>query len=466
MHYFLSLLFIVFSLSIGSSQNIYRTACNGNLTRLDSMLMNTDINAQDFRGRNLLHWAVACNKKEVFDHLIAKGIDINAQDNQGMTPTHMAIRFDSEEYFDLLVSFQKDNGWKKQFGASLLEKAVLKGSGSFVRKLVESGIAVDTKNEKGSTALEIAERIGALEIAELLVDLGADQKLVRQFTMEGSYMGQYVSDLKPAVFAPNFISTEEYEFGSVFNADATEFYYGVDVNGRAEIRYSKMENGIWSQPVVILSHESYGYNDPFLSPDEKRLYFISKRPLDGTETAKGDYDIWYVEKIEEGWSEPINAGPNINTEFDEYYISFTKDGTMYFASDVNQARDGSQFNHDIFYSAYKDGVFQPPVRLGEAVNTESYEADVFVDPNETYLIFCAQRPEGLGRGDLYISFKTEEGTWSEAMNMGNEINTVNHELCPFVTMDGKYFIYTSNEDIYWVGTEIIYQLRERLKDED
>jgi len=69
------------------------------------------------------------------------------------------------------------------------------------------------------------------------------------------------------------------------------------------------------------------------------------------------------------------------------------------------------------------------------------------------------RPDGLGRGDLYVSFKHEDGSWSKSMNMGPQINTVHHELCPYVTSDGKYFFYTSNEDIYWVSTDIIHQLR-------
>lgn len=38
------------------------------------------------------------------------------------------------------------------------------------------------------------------------------------------------------------------------------------------------------------------------------------------------------------------------------------------------------------------------------------------------MIFCAVRKEGYGQGDLYISFKNESGTWSEAKNMGGQIN--------------------------------------------
>lgn len=79
--------------------------------------------------------------------------------------------------------------------------------------------------------------------------------------------------------------------------------------------------------------------------------------------------------------------------------------------------------------------------------------------DESYVIFCSIRKEGFGQGDLYISFKDDAGNWSKAKNMGSVINTTGHELCPFVTKDGKYFFYTSNQDIYWVDARIINSLK-------
>lgn len=274
----------------------------------------------------------------------------------------------------------------------------------------------------------------------------------RNQPVEGPYMGQEPPGNTAKIFAPNFISTEEYEFGSVFNKAGTEFYYGVDTGLGNEIRYSRMEGSKWSKPATILSHERYGYNDPFLSPDESRLYFISNQALDGQGEAK-DIDIWYVDKEGKGWSKPINAGPNINSEKEEYYISFTNEGTMFFASNKNQS------HHDIYYSNYVNGEFQEAFKLGDAINTDAYEADVFVDPEEQYLIFCAQRNSGMGRGDLYISFKQADGSWSTSVNMGDQVNTKGHELCPFVTADGKYMFYTSKQDIYWISTSIFETLK-------
>ena len=441
------------------AQDIFRTVCQGNKSRLDSLLQYDSITIKDDRGRSLLHWAVGCGQKALFHFLIEQGLDPNQEDLEGNIPMSVAVRYDNLDYFDLLLALQSNTSWADKYGTALLEKAILNKSELFVRKLIENGVAVNNENERGSTPLEIAKRINATEIYELLLSLGGDEEKIRKIVMYGEYMGQEPPRLTAKLFAPNVISTEESEFGCVFNKAGTEFYYAVDVNGKNEIRYSQMIDNQWSAPEIILSHERYGYNDPFLSNDENRLYFISKRALDGVGALK-DVDIWYVEKTEDGFSEPINAGPAINSADNEYYISFTKDGTLYFSSNVN-APEGQKGDYDIYYSKSVEGVFQKSVALGKAINTEAYEADVFIAPDESYMIFCSTRANGFGRGDLYISFKNPDKTWTTAVNMGNAINTTNYEYCPFVTKDGKYLFYTSNQDIYWISSDIIKHIKER-----
>lgn len=111
---------------------------------------------------------------------------------------------------------------------------------------------------------------------------------------DSNYFNEIPPDISPKVFAPGKISKEnEFEFGAVFSNDRSEFYYGVEIAGKAETRMMKFENGSWSPAVKILSHELYSYNDPFLTPDNKKLFFISDRPLSGSGPKK-DYDIWYM----------------------------------------------------------------------------------------------------------------------------------------------------------------------------
>ena len=269
------------------------------------------------------------------------------------------------------------------------------------------------------------------------------------------YLGQTPPSSTPKVFAPGLISkTDESEFGSVFNKEATELYYGVDINGKAEIRYTKLVGENWTKPKVLLSHDTYSLNDPYLSPDENKLYLISNKALESDEI-KEDYDIWYIERENNKWNPKlIRASPNINTHKNEYYMSFTETGKIYFSSNRGASKN-RQHDFNIYSAEFKSRTFQKPKLLSDSINTRAYEADVFVSPDESFIIFCSIREEGYGQGDLYISFKDDYDNWSKAKNMGSVINTEGHELCPFVTQDGKYFFYTSNQDIYWVDAAII-----------
>lgn len=266
----------------------------------------------------------------------------------------------------------------------------------------------------------------------------------------------YIEAVRPQdtarIFAPGFISkSNESEFGSVFSKDGKTFYYAVDSGGKAAIRFTTVENGQWTKPVTIISDEKYGFNDPFLFPSEDRLFFISNLPINEADTI-ADIDIWFVQKNGDKWSAPIHGGTVINSEREEYYVSFAANGAMYFSSNVGTTLK-RKHDFNIYRSEYVDGVFQTPVKLSDSINTGRYEADVFIAPDESYIIFCSAKRSGFGKGDLYISFKNKDGNWAKAQNMGAIINTKNHELCPFVTADGNFLFYTSNQDIYWISTD-------------
>lgn len=272
------------------------------------------------------------------------------------------------------------------------------------------------------------------------------------------YLGRNEPGLTPKKFAPDLVSlSDQSEFGSIFSGDGKEFYYAVDIAGKAEIRFMRLQKGQWTKPITLLSDEVFSYNDPMLSPDESKLYFISDQPFDNSQKKK-DYDICYVERTKNGWSMPVNAGSPINSDKHEYYVAFSESGTMYFSSNRKISAE-TRDNFNIFSSTKASGSYQRPIPLNDSINTKGYEADVFVARDESYIIFCGDRADGYGRGDLYISFKKSDDTWTRAKNMGKTINTSGHELCPFVTRDGKYFFYTSNQDIYWVNAQILNDLK-------
>jgi hypothetical protein len=292
-----------------------------------------------------------------------------------------------------------------------------------------------------------------------IIRLGIAQTAGEKTTL---YLNQEPPGLAPKIFAPEVVSLKNrYEFGSVFSRNGKEFYYAVEAGQRPHIEFIKYENNQWSAPVKLLFSDKYGYNDPFLSPDEKKLFFISDQALDG-QGDKKDIDIWYVQREKNGWSKPINAGKEINSAHNEYYISFTKRGTMYYSSN-KQAPDINSKAFDIYSSPSTKGTFQASTKLSPAVNSAHYEADVFISPDESYIIYCSERPGGNGAGDLFISFKNSKGDWSEAKNMGKTINSSGYEFCPFVTADGKYLFFSRDGDIYWVDAQVIQELKSTVE---
>lgn len=258
------------------------------------------------------------------------------------------------------------------------------------------------------------------------------------------YLGQKEPSSTPEKFATNLITTsDEHEFGSVFSRNGDEFFHAVDLGHRSEIRGTRLINGVWTDNQPVINHPIYSFNDPFLSADGSKLFYISDMPLKGIGSPK-DYDIWYSIRTSNGWSLPIHGGPVINSDDDEYFVSVSDSGRFYFSSNRGH---GSGF--DIFQSQLQAEKFSPPQKLPNNVNSQGYDADVFVSPNDDYIIFSSIREEGAGAGDLYISFKLDEEKWTDAISLDTGINTPEHELCPFITKDGKYFMFTRGGDIYW-----------------
>jgi len=270
------------------------------------------------------------------------------------------------------------------------------------------------------------------------------------------YMGQAPPGLEPRIFAHGFISTSAPELNSVFSPDGDLFLF--TRRDRAETyRIMETRGGPegWSPPSVTPFTGEQGGVDPAFSWDGSRIFFGSSRP--GT---LGDADIWEVELSPDGrWGEPRNLGGPINTPGNENHASPARDGTLYFHSGGHPGLGES----DIFRAAVAGEGYAIPVNLGPEVNSEAVEFDPFVAPDQSFLVFASNREGGYGRGDLHVSFRTDDGGWTRAVNLGDAINTSATEFCPKVTPDGKYLFYTSRStgegDVYWVDARIIEKHR-------
>jgi Tol biopolymer transport system component len=233
---------------------------------------------------------------------------------------------------------------------------------------------------------------------------------------------------RPEIFAPGVISTQQ-EFAPSFAPDGNTVYFsGVS----SAIYFSKRVNGKWGEPKVAPFSGHWEDMDPFISPDGKRLFFSSYRPLDGApqnEPQKNAH-IWYVDHLSgDNWSAPHHLEAPINLEgIDNYAPSVSRSGTLYFFS---PRRDISNKGKS-YYTKWQGNHFDEPKVL--SLNGSNGVRDPFISADEHYLIFVSGT-------DLYISYhKADE--WSVGQKLGPQVNNGNTNYSPYVSADGKMLYYS------------------------
>ena len=264
--------------------------------------------------------------------------------------------------------------------------------------------------------------------------------------LEGPYLGQKPPGPIPEAFAPGIVTTEHYEYSGVFTPDMKEFYFirGDEENKKQEFVVFKNKNNRWHESVI-----SPRVGQPFIAPDGKTMH-LGRR---------------YMERTETGWSERKSLG----SPFEDIRImrlTASSNGTYYFDTYVEDEED-----FPIRYSRLIDGEYEEPKILSEEINTGTQLNHPFIAPDESYLIWDAKRDGGYGDSDLYISYRQQDGSWGEAINLGDKINSAAWDAAAHVTPDGKYLFFQRlissgsddtlpNVDIYWVDAQFIEKLRQ------
>jgi hypothetical protein len=280
----------------------------------------------------------------------------------------------------------------------------------------------------------------------------------------GQYLGQKPPGITPEIFAPGFVSTKEYgELNSVFTKDGNEFYFSRrGVPGKfSTIMVTRQANGKWCNPEPVNFSGIKDDIDLFITPDGKSMIYCSYDKEINNAKSRPNHDFWISKRAGEKWSSPMPFAKEAISEFEDYYPVVTDNGNLYF----NSQRGGPGTN-DIYISRYLNGNYTKADKLPEPINTLYREFDAFIISNESLMIFSSDKPGGYGGSDLYISQKRSDGSWTEPRNLGKSINSESSEYGAALTPDDKYLFFTSNrngsEDIFWISTEIIEELKSKI----
>jgi outer membrane protein OmpA-like peptidoglycan-associated protein len=178
-----------------------------------------------------------------------------------------------------------------------------------------------------------------------------------------------------------------------------------------------------------------------VSIDNRHMFFTIGKDEGGD---KPNFDIYYCDKDHDTWGEIKNCGAPLNdpTAWDSQ-PSISADGlTLYFASD----RPGGYGGSDIWCSHRgKDGKWGIPVNLGPKINTKGEEKTPFIHSDSETLYFSSDGLPGVGGEDIFFVRKDEKGQWEDPKNIGIPINTGGDDVGFFVSTDGHYGYFASNQ---------------------
>ena len=178
-----------------------------------------------------------------------------------------------------------------------------------------------------------------------------------------------------------------------------------------------------------------------ISQDGRIMFYTACNREDGG----GRCDLYMCVNKAGKWSKPRNLGSTVNSGAWEGQPTFSIDGkTLYFVSN----RKGGYGGMDIWQTTFENGRWTEPVNLGPTINTEWDEMSPFIHFDDKTLYFASNRPVGMGGADLFVSRREAHGGWSMPENLGYPINTQYDDNNLIVSADGHTAIFASQRKGY------------------
>ncbi len=194
------------------------------------------------------------------------------------------------------------------------------------------------------------------------------------------------------------VNTPYHESSAILSKDKKTLYFtrnnffkgdlDFDKNKQVNLKIYKAESEdgeTWGNIQELpFNDDEFSTAHPAFSIDEKRLYFASDRP-----GSFGYSDIWYVDILDDGeYGDPVNLGPNINTEFRESFPFISSDNILYFSSDGRMGLGG----FDIYYSNLDSyGFPDESINFGKPLNSRMDDFGFIYNSKNNFGYFSSNR---------------------------------------------------------------------------
>ena len=180
---------------------------------------------------------------------------------------------------------------------------------------------------------------------------------------------------------------------------------------------------------------------PSISANGNKLVF-THRNMEGEDK---DEDFWYSERDSAGapWSDSQPLKGYLNTPANEGAQSITSDGEIIFFAACNRPQGFGSC--DIYASFYQgDGMWSEAVNMGKNINTNRWESQPSISSDGRTLYFVRGKDDNSKKMDIYYSELGENGRWQKAQKIPGEVNTEFQDVSPFIHFDNQTLYFSSN----------------------
>lgn len=182
---------------------------------------------------------------------------------------------------------------------------------------------------------------------------------------------------------------------------------------------------------------------PLVTADGNTMYFTSRREgtRGGLKDPTGQWmeDIYTAKRIDEVWTNAVNAGHPLNTSTHDATVGLNPDGSSMIVYHTSM----DLATGDLYETRMHARQWQVPQPMTLMINTKGHEPSASIAPGGDEIYFTSDREGGFGGRDLYRIRRLPNGEWSLPLNLGPNVNTPFDEDAPFVHSDGITLFFSS-----------------------
>lgn len=191
---------------------------------------------------------------------------------------------------------------------------------------------------------------------------------------------------------------------------------------------------------------------PIITFDSKYLYFDRKNHPENCGGLVDLDDIWFSElKNNKFWTLPKPLPKGLNNESSNVLFHISPDGknALIYGNYDSLRTEGFYLferNHNNFTNP----------KLQKIKNYVNHSKNFYgtINPASNVMIITLINEKSYGGEDLFITFKQDNNSWSEPINLGNIINSEFDEISPFIAYDNCHLYFSSNRKDGYGGFDL------------